>query len=71
MQTIKKSKGGIEYLIGKLKEGNKIITRVIFWKIPHKTKEDEVALKIGRYEKKGFIFEVPESAIPKLFQEVS
>ena len=65
MQTIKQSKGGIEYLIGKLKEGDKIITRVIFWKIPHKTKEDEVALKIGRYEKKGFIFEVPESASPR------
>lgn len=65
MQTIKQSKGGIDYLIGKLQEGNRRITRAIFWRIPHKTKTDEIALKIGRYEKKGFIFETPESAKPR------
>lgn len=34
-----------------LKEKQTVITRAIFWKIPHHTKDDEIHLKIGRYKK--------------------
>jgi hypothetical protein len=29
----------------------RVLTRVIFWKIPHNNSEDEIHLKIGRYNK--------------------
>ncbi len=48
MNIIKKTEGGIEYLIGVLREKTKTITRVIFWKIPHKTKKKDIKLKIGQ-----------------------
>ena len=58
MKIISKTSKGIEYLIGLLKVKSKTVTRVIFWKIPHKTQEDEISLKIGRYNKKGFLIEI-------------
>lgn len=29
----------------------RVVTRAVFWKIPHKTRESEVNLKIGRYDR--------------------
>lgn len=54
-------------LIKIIKEKVTVITRAIFWKIPHDTKEDEIYLKIGRYKKpKGWIrTESPETLEPK------
>lgn len=44
----------------------RVITRAVFWKIPHKTRPSEVHLKLGRYNKpRDFIDEVPESLDPK------
>lgn len=54
MATIGKSKGGIEYLVEILKEKPQTITRVLFWKIPHNTQQEDIRLKIGRYNKGGF-----------------
>lgn len=34
-----------------LKNSTRVITRAVFWKIPHDSGEDEVALKLGRYNK--------------------
>jgi len=34
-----------------LKNSARVITRAVFWKIPHNSSEDEVALKLGRYNK--------------------
>lgn len=65
MVTINKTKDGIEYLVGVLKEKAKIVTRVIFWKIPHKTPQGHICLKIGRYSKKDFATETLEVADPK------
>lgn len=65
MTTIKRTEGGIEYLFGLLKEKAKTITRVAFWKIPRKTHEADVCLKIGRYSKSGFAPDTPEIANPK------
>ena len=65
MKIIKKTDGGIEYLIGVLREKTKTITRVIFWKIPHKTDKEDIKLKIGRYSKDDFEIEIVESTKPK------
>ncbi len=66
MATIKKTEGGIEYLFGLLKEKAKTITRTAFWKIPHKTsQEEDICLKIGRYNKNGFAPDTLEAENPK------
>jgi hypothetical protein len=66
MVTIKKTGGGIEYLFGLLKEKAKTVTRAAFWKIPHKnSQQEDIRLKIGRYNKNGFAPETPENANPK------
>jgi len=66
MTTIKKTKNGIEYLWGLLKEKSKTITRVAFWKIPHKNlPREDIRLKIGRYNKNGFVPETLEVFNPK------
>jgi len=65
MTIIKKTENGIEYLIGLLKEKAKTVTRVAFWKIPHKERQEEIWLKIGRYNKADFAPETLEVANPK------
>lgn len=65
MTTIKKTDKGIEYLFGLLKEKAKTVTRVAFWKIPHKKQQEDICLKIGRYNKAGFAPETLEVANPK------
>lgn len=52
MQVVKRSSKGIEYLMGVLRETPKIVTRVIFWRIPHNDPERrDVRLKLGRYDR--------------------
>ncbi len=34
-----------------LKTKQRVITRAVFWKIPHNTNQDDVRLKLGRYKK--------------------
>lgn len=63
MATVGKSKGGIEYLVEVLKEKPQTITRVLFWKIPHNTPQEDIRLKIGRYNRDGF--EDPVTRQPK------
>ena len=65
MTTIKKTERGIEYLFGLLKEKTQTVTRVAFWKIPHKGQQEDICLKIGRYNKAGFVPETLEVADPK------
>jgi hypothetical protein len=65
MTTIRKTEKGIEYLIGILKEKSKTITRVIFWKIPHKNSPEGICLKIGRYNKSVTFNETIETASPR------
>src|SRR3989344_1008936 len=65
MATIKKTEGGIEYLFGLLKEKTKTVTRAAFWKIPHKTPQEDICLKIGRYNKNGFAPDTLEVENPK------
>lgn len=63
MTTIRKSKNGIEYLVELLKEKPQTLTRAWFWKIPHNNHEEDICLKIGRYNKVGY--ETPETRQPK------
>lgn len=65
MTTIKKTENGIEYLFGLLKQKAKTITRVAFWKIPHKTQQGDICLKIGRYNKNSFAPDTLEVENPK------
>jgi len=66
MTIIKTTQKGIEYLVGLLKEKAKTITRAIFWKIPHEnSQQEDICLKIGRYNKTGFAPETLEVENPK------
>jgi len=66
MATIKTTEKGIKYLVGLLKEKAKTITRTIFWKIPHEnSQQEDICLKIGRYNKNGFAPETLEVENPK------
>lgn len=66
MKIVRQTKNGIGYLIGLLKDKPRVITRVVFWRIPHTTEQQDVCLKVGRYKKgDGFIPETLESDSPK------
>ena len=66
MKVVKQTKNGIGYLIGLLKEKPRVITRAVFWSIPHNSKKQDVRLQIGRYNKnKGFVPETLECEKPK------
>ena len=38
-------------LVEVLKNKKTVVTRAVFWRIPHNTKKDDVCLKVGRYKK--------------------
>src|SRR3989338_4250861 len=66
MTTIKTTEKGIEYLVGLIKVKVKTITRAIFWKIPHEnSQQEDICLKVGRYNKNGFAPETLEVGNPK------
>jgi hypothetical protein len=67
VKIVKKSSGGIEYLIALLKEKKTVFTRAVFWKIPHASgKGEDVSLKLGRYKKEDAWRETTlESTTPK------
>ncbi len=39
-----------------------VVTRAVFWKIPHNTPKEDICLKLGRYKKSGFFGENEEPA---------
>lgn len=57
----------IDHLVKILKEKKTVITRAIFWNIPHRTDKQDISLKIGRYKKnQGFEgIETLENSSPK------
>jgi hypothetical protein len=54
IKIVKKSKSGIDYLNGVLKEKDKVVTKAAFWKIPRENHDDRLSLKLGRYNKGAF-----------------
>ena len=65
MKTVRRAKSGIDYIGGVLASSKQRITRAVFWKIPHKTKDDEINLKIGRYLRTEFDLDTLECGDPK------
>ncbi len=56
-----------DYLVATLKDKKTVVTKAIFWKIPHKSQKEDIHLKLGRYKKHKQIpnLEFPENADPK------
>lgn len=66
VQIVKTSSRGIEYVSGLLKQKQSVVTKTVFYKVPHTEKEDDLHLKIGRYNIKGiFKTETLETGEPK------
>lgn len=57
MKIVNTSKNGIDYVTGVLKEKKTVLTKVLFYKVPHNGQADDLSLKLGRYKKSG-IFSV-------------
>lgn len=51
MEEVRRSKRGIEYIATVLKEKKTVVTRAIFWRIPHSTRSHAIGLKLGRYKR--------------------
>lgn len=56
---------GIGRLATVLKRKKTVITRALFWKIPHDSGIEDIRLKIGRYKLTDDLEEVPETSQPK------
>lgn len=69
MAEIQTSRGGIDYLMGVLKDKPTVVTRLLFWGIPRSSGSSDVALKLGRYKKIrpliGLHFDKVETEQPK------
>jgi len=51
MEEVRRTSKGIDYIAKVLKVKKTITTRAVFWRIPHKTEEDGISLKLGRYRR--------------------
>jgi hypothetical protein len=51
MTVIKTSESGIDYLTCILKDGVRVSTKAVFWRITHHSSDKEICLKIGRYNR--------------------
>jgi hypothetical protein len=62
--TVRTNRHGIDYVLGRLREKKTVKTLALFWRIPHRSRPDELSMKIGRY-RRGEGVDVPETANPK------
>jgi len=64
---MKVSTGRIGVLSKVMKDRLSVVTRAVFWRIPHKSQKEDVCLKIGRYKKPKEFYdsEVVETVDPK------
>ncbi len=51
MEEVRRTRQGIDYIGKVLKTKKTVITRAVFWRIPHKTDQDSISLKLGRYRR--------------------
>jgi hypothetical protein len=65
MTTVQQTRKGIAYLATVLREKKSVITRAVFWRVPHNSGKEEVHLKIGRYIRESFNPETLQSTGPK------
>lgn len=54
MRVVQKTRNGIDYLATVLREKQSVISRAVFWRVPHNSGADTLCLKIGRYKRDGF-----------------
>jgi hypothetical protein len=62
--TVRTNRHGIDYVLGRLREKKTVKTLALFWRIPHRSRPDELSMKIGRYRRLGGV-DVAETANPK------
>jgi hypothetical protein len=62
--TVRTNRRGIDYVLGRLREKKTVKTLALFWRIPHRSRPDELSMKIGRYQRIAGA-DVPETANPK------
>jgi hypothetical protein len=66
IQIVRKTKSGVDYLATVLCQRQSVITRAIFWRVPHhQTNREDIRLKIGRYTRLGFNRETLHAPNPK------
>lgn len=54
MRIVRKTRRGIAYLGTVLRERHSVISRAVFWRVPHNSGQETLCLKIGRYKRNGF-----------------
>ena len=65
MTTVKTSKGGIDYLKTVLRDKARVVSRAMFWRIPHDSGVEDIRLKLGRYNRGVFNIERVEIDNPR------
>jgi hypothetical protein len=66
IQIVRKTKGGVDYIGTVLCQRKSVVTRAVFWRVPHlQTNKEDIRLKIGRYTKLGFNQETLQATNPK------
>jgi hypothetical protein len=65
LKEVRRSRGGIDYLAAILRDKKSVITRAVFWRVPHQSHREDICLKIGRYIRSGFNAETLQATNPK------
>ena len=65
MKIVKTTKNGIDHLHAVLQQKPRTVTKLSFWRIPHKTQKEHICLKLARYKLDDFSFETLEGNNPK------
>jgi hypothetical protein len=53
MKVVRRSRSGIDYLAAVLRDKPNVVTRAVFWRVPHRSGDEEIHLRIGRYRANG------------------
>jgi hypothetical protein len=65
VQTIRRSRDGVDYLGTILRRTKLVITRAVFRRVPHDSGREDICLKIGRYNRSSFNEETLQANDPK------
>ena len=66
IQIVRKTKGGLDYIGTVLRDRKSVVTRAVFWRVPHRqTNKEDIGLKIGRYTRLNFDRETLQATGPK------
>jgi len=66
IQIVRKTKSGLDYIGTVLRDKQSVVTRAVFWRVPHRqTNKEDIGLKIGRYTRLSFNRETLQATDPK------